>query len=158
MFFNCCRGGGELLRQLHELAEAESELSLHQRRLAEIDDKVSFVPKCSTMSCNGFLFCSLFFFLLFRNLFDSSHTGGFFFWAETSLGSQLALGILLVRGKKITEDCGEWKPCPITHTWNTTSNEMKNQYGELLQIQCNSKLSNDKIELHEEKEPFEELV
>lgn len=34
------RGGGELLKQLHALAEAEAELSLHQKRLSEIEAKV----------------------------------------------------------------------------------------------------------------------
>lgn len=34
------RGGGDLLRQLHALGEAESELSLHQKRLSEIESKV----------------------------------------------------------------------------------------------------------------------
>ncbi|XP_062092188.1 structural maintenance of chromosomes protein 2-1-like [Humulus lupulus] len=31
------RGGGDLLRQLHDLAEAEIKLSVHQKRLAEIE-------------------------------------------------------------------------------------------------------------------------
>lgn len=40
-FLVCCdRGGGDLLRQLHDLAEAESELSVHQRKLSEIEAKV----------------------------------------------------------------------------------------------------------------------
>ncbi|CAI0404510.1 unnamed protein product [Linum tenue] len=34
------RGGGDLLRQLYELAEAESKLRLHQERLSEIDAKI----------------------------------------------------------------------------------------------------------------------
>ncbi|KVH91364.1 RecF/RecN/SMC [Cynara cardunculus var. scolymus] len=34
------KGGGDLLRQLHALSEAESELSLHQKRLIEIEAKV----------------------------------------------------------------------------------------------------------------------
>nr|TKR86006.1 hypothetical protein D5086_0000242860 [Populus alba] len=34
-------GGGYLLRQLHELAEAESNLLLHQRRLSEIEAKIT---------------------------------------------------------------------------------------------------------------------
>ncbi|CAN1267092.1 Structural maintenance of chromosomes protein 2-2 [Linum perenne] len=34
------RGGGDLLRQLHELAEAESKLELHQKTLAEIEVKI----------------------------------------------------------------------------------------------------------------------
>ncbi|RWW64576.1 hypothetical protein BHE74_00028178 [Ensete ventricosum] len=38
--FYAFRGGGELLKQLHALAEAESELSIHQRRLSEIEGKV----------------------------------------------------------------------------------------------------------------------
>ncbi|KAK6155866.1 hypothetical protein DH2020_010114 [Rehmannia glutinosa] len=33
------KGGGDLLRQLHALAEAESKISFHQRRLSEIDAK-----------------------------------------------------------------------------------------------------------------------
>ncbi|CAN1173430.1 Structural maintenance of chromosomes protein 2-2 [Linum perenne] len=33
-------GGGDLLRQLHELAEAESKLELHQKTLAEIEVKI----------------------------------------------------------------------------------------------------------------------
>ncbi|KAI3815898.1 hypothetical protein L1987_15581 [Smallanthus sonchifolius] len=40
-------GGGDLLRQLHALAEAESELTLHQKRLSEIEAKVnlqSYLP------------------------------------------------------------------------------------------------------------------
>ncbi|KAJ6824880.1 structural maintenance of chromosomes protein 2-1-like [Iris pallida] len=37
------KGGGELLRQLHELADAESELSIRQRRLSEIEDKIAEV-------------------------------------------------------------------------------------------------------------------
>jgi hypothetical protein len=36
----CLRGGGDLLRQLHHLAEAESKLSTHQKRLSEIEAKV----------------------------------------------------------------------------------------------------------------------
>ncbi|KAK8961144.1 Structural maintenance of chromosomes protein 2-1 [Platanthera guangdongensis] len=35
------KGGGEILRQLHELSEKESELSVHQRRLSEIEDKIT---------------------------------------------------------------------------------------------------------------------
>ncbi|XP_061980307.1 structural maintenance of chromosomes protein 2-1-like isoform X1 [Populus nigra] len=35
------KGGGDLLRQLHELAEAESNLTLHQRRLSEIEAKIT---------------------------------------------------------------------------------------------------------------------
>ncbi|CAN4080744.1 unnamed protein product [Withania somnifera] len=35
------RGGGDLLRQLHALAEAESKLPLHQKRLSEIDAKIN---------------------------------------------------------------------------------------------------------------------
>nr|XP_043627051.1 structural maintenance of chromosomes protein 2-1-like [Erigeron canadensis] len=35
------KNGGDLLRQLHALGEAESELSLHQKRLSEIDSKIS---------------------------------------------------------------------------------------------------------------------
>uniref|UniRef100_A0A5B6YPA0 Structural maintenance of chromosomes protein n=1 Tax=Davidia involucrata TaxID=16924 RepID=A0A5B6YPA0_DAVIN len=35
------KGGGDLLRQLHTLAEAESELSIHQKRLSEIEAKIS---------------------------------------------------------------------------------------------------------------------
>ncbi|XP_020571782.1 structural maintenance of chromosomes protein 2-1-like [Phalaenopsis equestris] len=35
------KGGGELLRQLHELAEKESELSVLQNRLSEIEDKIT---------------------------------------------------------------------------------------------------------------------
>ncbi|KAL8539576.1 hypothetical protein ACS0TY_001256 [Phlomoides rotata] len=34
------KGGGDLLRQLHALAEAESKLSFHQKRLSEIDAKI----------------------------------------------------------------------------------------------------------------------
>ncbi|KAK2975820.1 hypothetical protein RJ640_022837, partial [Escallonia rubra] len=34
------KGGGELLRQLHALAEAELKLSLHQKRLSEIEAKI----------------------------------------------------------------------------------------------------------------------
>lgn len=37
----CCRGGGDLLRQLHRLAEAESNLVIHQKRLSEIEAKVA---------------------------------------------------------------------------------------------------------------------
>ncbi|KAL7184004.1 hypothetical protein ACSBR2_026221 [Camellia fascicularis] len=32
-----CKGGGDLLRQLHALAEVESKLSIHQKRLSEIE-------------------------------------------------------------------------------------------------------------------------
>ncbi|KAI3809047.1 hypothetical protein L1987_25014 [Smallanthus sonchifolius] len=32
---------GDLLRQLHALAVAESQLSLHQKRLSEIESKIS---------------------------------------------------------------------------------------------------------------------
>lgn len=39
--FLCLRGGGDLLRQLHDLAEAESELQGHQRRLADIEAQVN---------------------------------------------------------------------------------------------------------------------
>ncbi|KAF5805595.1 putative transcription factor bZIP family [Helianthus annuus] len=35
------KGCGDLLRQLHALAEAESELALHQKRLSEIEAKIS---------------------------------------------------------------------------------------------------------------------
>lgn len=38
--FYAFRGGGELLKQLHALAEAESELNIHQRGLSEIEGKV----------------------------------------------------------------------------------------------------------------------
>ncbi|GER35073.1 structural maintenance of chromosomes protein [Striga asiatica] len=34
------KGGGDLLRQLHALAEAESKVSFHQKRLSEIDAKI----------------------------------------------------------------------------------------------------------------------
>ncbi|XP_028797839.1 structural maintenance of chromosomes protein 2-1-like isoform X2 [Neltuma alba] len=35
------KGGGQLLRQLHDLAEAESKLSIHQRRLSEVEAKIT---------------------------------------------------------------------------------------------------------------------
>ncbi|KAK4734311.1 hypothetical protein R3W88_008572 [Solanum pinnatisectum] len=35
------RGGGDLLRQLHALAEAQSKLSIHQKCLSEIDAKIN---------------------------------------------------------------------------------------------------------------------
>ncbi|GJT65087.1 structural maintenance of chromosomes protein 2-1 [Tanacetum coccineum] len=35
------KGGGYLLRQLHALGEAESELSVHQKRLSDIEAKIS---------------------------------------------------------------------------------------------------------------------
>ncbi|KAL6541728.1 Structural maintenance of chromosomes protein 2-2 [Orobanche gracilis] len=35
------KGGGDLLRRLHALAEAESKLSFHQRRLSEIEAKIN---------------------------------------------------------------------------------------------------------------------
>ncbi|WOL09777.1 structural maintenance of chromosomes protein 2-1-like [Canna indica] len=35
------KGGGELLKQLHALAVAESELNTHQRRLSEIEGKIA---------------------------------------------------------------------------------------------------------------------
>ncbi|TXG57711.1 hypothetical protein EZV62_015540 [Acer yangbiense] len=35
------RGGGDLLRQLHRLAEAESNLLIHQKRLSEIESKIN---------------------------------------------------------------------------------------------------------------------
>ncbi|XP_078446527.1 structural maintenance of chromosomes protein 2-2-like [Wolffia australiana] len=35
------RGGGELLRQLHALAEAESNLHLHMKKLSDIEEKIS---------------------------------------------------------------------------------------------------------------------
>ncbi|KAI8005897.1 Structural maintenance of chromosomes protein 2-2 [Camellia lanceoleosa] len=35
------KGGGDLLRQLHALAEAESKLSIHQKRLSEIEAEIS---------------------------------------------------------------------------------------------------------------------
>ncbi|XP_057727797.1 structural maintenance of chromosomes protein 2-1-like [Arachis stenosperma] len=35
------RGSGDLLKQLHDLAEAESKLSVHQRRLLEIEEKIT---------------------------------------------------------------------------------------------------------------------
>lgn len=38
---SCQRGGGDLLRQLHDLAVAEEKLSIHQKRLFEIDAKVA---------------------------------------------------------------------------------------------------------------------
>ncbi|XWS51591.1 hypothetical protein CRYUN_Cryun12cG0189900 [Craigia yunnanensis] len=37
------RGGGDLLRQLHDLAEAESKLAVHQKRLSEIETKIADV-------------------------------------------------------------------------------------------------------------------
>lgn len=40
------RGGGNLLRQLHELAEAESDLLLHERKLSEIEAKVDIELYC----------------------------------------------------------------------------------------------------------------
>lgn len=36
----CHRGGGDFLRQLHDLAEADSELSTHQKKLSEIETQV----------------------------------------------------------------------------------------------------------------------
>ncbi|OMO98149.1 RecF/RecN/SMC [Corchorus olitorius] len=35
------RGGGDLLRQLHDMAECESKLSVHQKRLSEIEAKIA---------------------------------------------------------------------------------------------------------------------
>ncbi|XP_071929616.1 structural maintenance of chromosomes protein 2-1 [Coffea arabica] len=35
------KGGGDLLRQLHTLAEAESKLALHQKQLSEIETKIN---------------------------------------------------------------------------------------------------------------------
>lgn len=35
-----CRGGGDLLGQLHALAEAELKLRNHQKRLSELEAKV----------------------------------------------------------------------------------------------------------------------
>ncbi|KAK4837410.1 hypothetical protein QYF36_005206 [Acer negundo] len=35
------RGGGDLLRQLHRLADAESNLLIHQKRLSEIESKIN---------------------------------------------------------------------------------------------------------------------
>ncbi|KAL8049884.1 hypothetical protein ABFX02_06G048100 [Erythranthe guttata] len=35
------KGGGDLLRQLHALSEAENKLSIHQKRLLEIDVKIN---------------------------------------------------------------------------------------------------------------------
>ncbi|CAG7869886.1 unnamed protein product [Brassica rapa] len=35
------KGGGELLRQLHDLAEAETKLQVHQKRLYEIEAKIN---------------------------------------------------------------------------------------------------------------------
>jgi hypothetical protein len=49
----CNRGGGDLLRQLHELAEAESNLTLHQRRLSEIEAKVELHPLSSRVRRKG---------------------------------------------------------------------------------------------------------
>ncbi|XP_008800994.2 structural maintenance of chromosomes protein 2-1-like [Phoenix dactylifera] len=37
------KGGGELLRQLHALAEAESELCIHQRKFSEIEEKIAIL-------------------------------------------------------------------------------------------------------------------
>ncbi|KAM0935809.1 putative structural maintenance of chromosomes protein [Dioscorea sansibarensis] len=37
------RGGGELLKELHVLAEVESKLSLHQERLTEVNDKIAML-------------------------------------------------------------------------------------------------------------------
>ncbi|XP_010546067.1 PREDICTED: structural maintenance of chromosomes protein 2-1-like isoform X2 [Tarenaya hassleriana] len=34
------KGGGDLLRQLHDLAEAESKLQMHQKRLSEIEARI----------------------------------------------------------------------------------------------------------------------
>ncbi|XP_028801071.1 structural maintenance of chromosomes protein 2-1 [Neltuma alba] len=35
------KGGGQLLRQLHDLAEAESKLAIHQRRLSDVEAKIT---------------------------------------------------------------------------------------------------------------------
>jgi hypothetical protein len=41
LWWVCCyRGSGDLLRQLHAVAEAESKLSVHQSRLSAIEAKV----------------------------------------------------------------------------------------------------------------------
>ncbi|XP_019707663.1 structural maintenance of chromosomes protein 2-2 isoform X2 [Elaeis guineensis] len=37
------KGGGELLRQLHALVEAESELCIHQRKFSEIEEKIAML-------------------------------------------------------------------------------------------------------------------
>lgn len=34
------RGGGQLLKQLHDLAGMEAELSVHQKKLSDIEAKV----------------------------------------------------------------------------------------------------------------------
>lgn len=41
--FYTFRGGGELLKQLHASAEAESELKIHQRKLSVIEEKAGFL-------------------------------------------------------------------------------------------------------------------
>lgn len=41
-----CRGGGDLLGQLHALAEAELNLGHHQKRLSEIEAKVILLALC----------------------------------------------------------------------------------------------------------------
>lgn len=56
-FLVCCdRGGGDLLRQLHDLAEAESELSVHQRKLSEIEAKVDPEHLFFSSKCYGNLY------------------------------------------------------------------------------------------------------
>lgn len=61
------RGGGDLLRQLHALAEVELELSTHQKQLAEIEAKVilnlhflSILLKCSRACLCGYFGALLF--------------------------------------------------------------------------------------------------
>lgn len=49
------RGGGDTLRQLHALANAESELSVHQKRLSEIEAKVYFKIYFSYVQRNVYL-------------------------------------------------------------------------------------------------------
>ncbi|THF95126.1 hypothetical protein TEA_016992 [Camellia sinensis var. sinensis] len=46
------QGGGDLLRQLHALAEVESKLSIHQKRLSEIEAELQ------VLKYFGFVFCA----------------------------------------------------------------------------------------------------
>lgn len=45
-FHTNCRGGGELLKRLHALAEAEVDLDAHMRKLSEIESEVKHLDNC----------------------------------------------------------------------------------------------------------------
>lgn len=48
-FYTNCRGGGELLKRLHSLAEAEVDLAAHMSKLSEIESEVKHLDNCRSV-------------------------------------------------------------------------------------------------------------